>query len=122
MRDGKELVEAGYYQTSSKYRMVGRVPPGKTAKDALYEKQMESVLKNVAALRKEKKLPVSSVFRTPDDMERYWREEYRRWVDRLGELNCVDQYIRVYARGDDSLTLTPDEWRSFKAAGGRCAR
>lgn len=121
MRDGKELVAAGYFQTSAKYRMVGRVPPGKTARDALFDVLMVGTLKHVEALRREKKTPVSSVFETPDDMERYWRKEHRRWVEMIGEMSCIDQYIRVYARGDDSLTLTPEEWRSFKAAGGGCA-
>jgi hypothetical protein len=122
MRDGKELVAAGYYQTSAKYRMVGRVPPGKTGKDALYEAEMVGVLKHAAELRRRKeKGPVSSVFKTPGDMERHWEKERRRWVERLGEQSCVDQYVRVYATGEDSLTLTPEEWRSFKAAGGRCA-
>jgi hypothetical protein len=32
---GRRLVAAGYMQTSHRYRHVGRVPPGKTAVDAL---------------------------------------------------------------------------------------
>lgn len=122
MRDGKELVAAGYYQTSARYRTVGRVPPGKTGREALFEAEMAGTLRHVAALRKQKRQgPVSSVFKTPADMERHWRKAHREWVNRLGEMSAVDQYIRVYATGEDSLTLTPEEWRSFKAAGGGCA-
>lgn len=124
MRDGEALVDAGYYQTSAQYRMVGRVPPGKTARDALFDAVMSGTLKHVEALRKPKTKPpfrkrVSSVFETPDDMERYWRKEHRRWVETLGEASCADYYARVYATGADSLTLTEEEWRSFRAAGGR---
>lgn len=103
---GAELVEAGYFQTSRKYRMVGRVPPGKTARDALYEASMAETLKHDLK----------------PEMIEYWRGAHRKWVEMLGEVSSTDQYIRVYARGEDSLTLTAEEFENFKAAGGRCAR
>jgi hypothetical protein len=35
MTDVKELIAQGYQQTSSRYRTVARLPPGKTAVEAL---------------------------------------------------------------------------------------
>lgn len=48
----KEIIAAGYLQTSAKYRMVARVPPGKTAMQALCEadpkwiEQFERIARN----------------------------------------------------------------------------
>lgn len=35
MKTGKELVDAGYFQTSRAYRLVAKLPEGKSAIDAL---------------------------------------------------------------------------------------
>jgi hypothetical protein len=85
--------------------MVGRVPPGKTARAALYETKMAETLK--CKLK-------------PETVE-YWRRAHREWVEMLGERGCIDFYARCHAKGEDLLTLTAEEFESFKAAGGGCA-
>lgn len=87
--------------------MVGRVPPGKSACDALYEAKMTEVAEH---------LGLSS------QAVEYWKIENRKWVNRLGEEQCRGFYARVYASGEDQLTLTVEEFMDFKRAGGRAAR
>lgn len=121
VRNGAQLVAAGYFQTSRAYRMVGRIPPGKRARDALFEAVMGRTLETIDKIRKSKGGLKSSVFKSLEEMERSWRQDHRNWVNLLDERSVIDHYVRVYAEGEDKLTLTPEEFDSFKAAGGRCA-
>lgn len=106
MTRGEELVRDGYVQTSRRYFMIARVPPGKDPRDTLFDAEMARI--------EASNLPAETV--------EYWRKHYRRWADGLGESGARDHYARRHASGDDKLTLTAEEFASFRAAGGGYGR
>lgn len=67
---GQELVEAGYFQISKRFRCVARLPPGKSGIDAL------------------------------TDAAKHDRSDARAWAKKLGETRAADYYIRCYAKDE----------------------
>jgi len=97
----QKLIDLGFMQTSRKHGHVGRVPPGKTAKEALFEAAMKLYLGS------------------PN--EAFWRGDIQRWVDLLGEAECAGYYARVHATGSDRRTVSPLVLQEFRRLGGKTA-
>lgn len=100
------LIKLGYEQVSARYRIVARLPEGKTGRDALYGAKMAQLAEH----------------NLDEEMIAYWRTEHREWVNRLGEESSAGHFRRVHARAADLwLELTEEEFREFKAQRGRTA-
>ncbi len=80
----QKLFDDGWRQISRKYRLIARLPEGKTGKQALYDGRIESL--NGVRLE-------------------HWTVRTRTWVNVLGEYNCADHYRRCYAQGDLRMEL-----------------
>ncbi len=93
-----------WYQVSRKYRMVARLPDGKTATQALIE--AENARTDAADYLTE-------------DMKAWWRVEPARWARAMGERNAGEHFLRVHAKGDLVRTLDSAEWDAFIRRGGR---
>jgi hypothetical protein len=74
-----DLIAAGYKQTSRRYRMLARIPPGKTGLEALAE------------------------------FDSHLAEHFLENANRA----AASQYMSCYAKGDDKLELTEEEFNEF---------
>lgn len=95
----KRLIDAGWYQTSRRYRQLARLPTDLTGREALYW----------AEVKAKRKLD-------PD----HDSAETRDWVMGLDEAAAADQFLRCYAEHTPSLTCTLDRdtFEAFRQLGG----
>lgn len=91
--EAKCIILAGYHQTSRSYRMVARLPAGKTGIEALSEAATTMIR-------------VRGV------------EGTRKWAEGLGEGHAGDHYLSCHAPKSDQLTLTVPVFAAFRKLGG----
>ncbi len=101
----RALINGGFYQTSRAYRMLARLPFGKSGKEALYEAEIEAISDDA-------------------DLD-YWRKEKCEWVNTLGERASCDQFLRVWSRYDSrnlTVEVSPIVFDLYRDMGGGTAR
>lgn len=91
----RSLLEAGYHQVSRKFRLIARLPPGKTGRELLAEAWAEG--------------------RTGAHAD---NERRRAW--RFSEADATDQWLRVHCL--EWIELTPTQFAEFRRIGGRTVR
>lgn len=99
----RTLIAQGYKQISARYRILARLPEGKTGINALVEAEM-------AAWQRRGSIK-------PD----YWPDHYVKWANQLGEIVAGNYFRRVWAKDDLRVTLSPIELRRFRHLGGLSA-
>ena len=97
-KEAQALIDAGWYQTSRRWRMIARLPEGKTGIEAL----IEARLKHITVRRD------------------YWISETKRWANMLGEESSAEQFRRCYAHETPGLhrTLDKETFDAFRRLGG----
>lgn len=100
----KQLIDAGYFQVSSAYHMLARLPEGYTGRQALFEASMK-IYSDLSA-----------------GQRMAWAERERAWVDSMSEPSATDQYLRVYAPKEHTVTVSPAVFAAYRKLGGRPAR
>jgi len=107
------LVRLGFLQTSRKYRALGRVPEGTTAKEALYSIVMREHERVLQSLNLAEDLYARKIA--------FWQDETRKWVNMLGEDGSRRQYVRCYACGENERIVSEKVLKLFREYGGQAA-
>lgn len=92
----QRLIDEGWYQVSRKYRLVARLPKGKTGIEALIEQERRS---------------------------QYPHPQAEEWVERLGEGHAGDHYLRTKPRrlgqqDPDEQELDIPTFAAYRKLGG----
>lgn len=101
VEEAKALLAEGYFQTSSRYCMLAKLPEGKTGQEALYEASVKEYVGG--------------------PHEAYWRREQLRWAFSMSNDHAADQYLRVYAPEELRKSVHPTVMKAFRQLGGRTA-
>lgn len=95
--EAERLIAEGYYQISNKYRLLAKLPEGKTGIQALEE----------ASLEEYRKTRPSDI---KPEIDAYWLSHYPTWARGLGEYHAGAHYLTTYAA---PITVSEEVWAEF---------